>query len=354
MPRPLRTSCDRCHSQKLKCPKQPGVTTCTRCAKAGASCIFSPVGLNVRRTLASPVNEVEIAWQENAHNLEMNLDWPTWEIDGTLTGLLESHVTPPALDLQKSNPRSTCVQQLSALALDIDNVFGLIPSNPGVHMSKDGSIEDMMANWPVKFTQRQALEQLFASAQRLITIYPSTVDVIFKQLDDEDCDNPNCIHRLELPENLEGELGAFASKAYEAKPLDPFIFNLLLTCHTRVTDVLEVLLVHVSMCAKVTLAMPKTQEPQLHIPELKVGDFVASPEFSSSMQAVMLAHIASVLADRAKQLQVKIANTFRDSNSTKQASMYKLQCEVLVEESESKVVALQKMRDVLVKVGYMR
>ncbi|KAF4616217.1 hypothetical protein G7Y89_g15189 [Cudoniella acicularis] len=38
----LRAACDRCHSQKLRCPRQPGQDVCGRCAKAHRSCVFSP------------------------------------------------------------------------------------------------------------------------------------------------------------------------------------------------------------------------------------------------------------------------------------------------------------------------
>jgi hypothetical protein len=37
-----RTACDRCHSQKLKCPKRPGADICERCFKAKTSCSYSP------------------------------------------------------------------------------------------------------------------------------------------------------------------------------------------------------------------------------------------------------------------------------------------------------------------------
>jgi hypothetical protein len=38
----LRTACDRCHSQKLRCPKPTGAEKCDRCRKARAPCEFSP------------------------------------------------------------------------------------------------------------------------------------------------------------------------------------------------------------------------------------------------------------------------------------------------------------------------
>ena len=37
-----RSACDRCHSQKLRCPKRQGADVCERCAKAGTRCCYSP------------------------------------------------------------------------------------------------------------------------------------------------------------------------------------------------------------------------------------------------------------------------------------------------------------------------
>jgi hypothetical protein len=37
-----RSACDRCHSQKLRCPKRPGADICERCLKAKAPCAYSP------------------------------------------------------------------------------------------------------------------------------------------------------------------------------------------------------------------------------------------------------------------------------------------------------------------------
>lgn len=38
----LRVACDRCHSQKLRCPKATGAEKCDRCSKARTPCVFSP------------------------------------------------------------------------------------------------------------------------------------------------------------------------------------------------------------------------------------------------------------------------------------------------------------------------
>ncbi|KAG4433413.1 hypothetical protein IFR05_011099 [Cadophora sp. M221] len=37
-----RAACDRCHSQKIKCPRRDGLEICERCMKARTPCVFSP------------------------------------------------------------------------------------------------------------------------------------------------------------------------------------------------------------------------------------------------------------------------------------------------------------------------
>ena len=50
----LRTACDRCHSQKLRCPRpskadsEKGDKTCNRCRRAGKICVFSKRGKSGR------------------------------------------------------------------------------------------------------------------------------------------------------------------------------------------------------------------------------------------------------------------------------------------------------------------
>jgi hypothetical protein len=37
-----RAACDRCHAQKVRCPKRPDQEFCDRCIKAQSDCVFSP------------------------------------------------------------------------------------------------------------------------------------------------------------------------------------------------------------------------------------------------------------------------------------------------------------------------
>ncbi|KAK2798321.1 hypothetical protein FQN50_008877 [Emmonsiellopsis sp. PD_5] len=40
--RQIRSACDRCHAQKLRCERRHGQDSCARCVRLEASCIFSP------------------------------------------------------------------------------------------------------------------------------------------------------------------------------------------------------------------------------------------------------------------------------------------------------------------------
>lgn len=51
----IRSACDRCHSQKLKCRKLSSSGQCARCMKAQRSCVFSPANRGFR---ANPEAEI--------------------------------------------------------------------------------------------------------------------------------------------------------------------------------------------------------------------------------------------------------------------------------------------------------
>ncbi|KAE8387927.1 hypothetical protein BDV23DRAFT_185928 [Aspergillus alliaceus] len=47
---PSRQACDRCHDLKLRCHRAPNGGDCSRCVKAGATCVFSPSNRGRRPT----------------------------------------------------------------------------------------------------------------------------------------------------------------------------------------------------------------------------------------------------------------------------------------------------------------
>ncbi|KAH8682603.1 hypothetical protein BX600DRAFT_506181 [Xylariales sp. PMI_506] len=357
MPRPLRTSCDRCHSQKLKCPKPPGSTICSRCAKTGATCVFSPAGSNSRRVPTALVHDDGSSFSDTLGALGMDLDWPALDFNSPLISqpaelAAAAQPTPPQeKDLQIDDPRSLCVRQMSDLAVHLDETHSLALAQPLLHLQKAQPVQAMVGQLPDKYLQIICLERLFSSGQRLLEAYPRALEFIFQLKQAEDCQDPECIHHLDLPADLEIPSHQLRGPSMD---FDSFLLNLLLLCHTRFTDILNVLLEHVNSCAKVALAKPELKDPELHIPELRVGSFVASPESSSAMQIVLLVHITSMLAKRAQMLGDRVSEATKGHEQLKEARLLNMQCEILIEGAQTKVTALQTTRDALTKIGFMK
>jgi hypothetical protein len=305
---------------------------------------------------ATPVYEdyLPFATPPMENGLNLDFDWPPLEFDGSLSTPTDPPPSAPEPtpdienDCSLTDPAAICARQLSDLSVEIDRVYSNIPTHVIMHISKNDPISDVAKTWAEKYSQRQCLEKLFTAGQQLLDIYPRAVGLILKPEQDEDCQDTACLHRQDLPSELQDYFTAAGGKKI---PVDMVLLNLLITCHMRVSDILGHMLFHVQMCAKITLALPE-KEPDMQIPELRVGNFVASAEASSTMQLMLLIHIMSGLAERAKKLNDRVNEATKEDSSTKQARMIKLQCEVLVDGAESRVLELQKVRDIVNKLGF--
>ncbi|KAI1451847.1 hypothetical protein F4805DRAFT_70735 [Annulohypoxylon moriforme] len=358
MPRPLRSSCDRCHSQKLKCPKEPGVATCTRCFKAGTPCIFSPAGLGTRRNILTPT------YLDGDLNMNMNMNMNT-QFDWPSLDLGDAPVTSPDTFLEfqsgtaqqigqaetaSQDPRSTCIRQLTTLAAGIDIVSQELSSISRVHVPKNRPIEEYHSKFIGDNTRHLWVEQLFTHAQHLIDIYPQALKIIFDKLDGSECKDPDCFHAVELPDEL---AAFFTGLDDDQDKIDIFLFNLLASCHAKVVDVIGLVVHCARVCTQVTLASPNLVEPDVQIPEVRVGNFVATNTAASTMQTVLLIHIAEVLVDYAQQINQQITATCKHENST-QVQMLKLQCKLLEEKATSRMRLLKQVKTLFAKIGFMK
>ncbi|KAI0882369.1 uncharacterized protein GGS22DRAFT_50899 [Annulohypoxylon maeteangense] len=354
MPRPLRSSCDRCHSQKLKCPKELGVTTCTRCLKAGTPCVFSPAGLGTRRSMLTPV------YLDDDLNTSVNaqFDWPSLDFGDALGTLpdtiqdLQPDTTQQArqADAASQDPRSTCIRQLTTLAVDVDLVSRDLSSISRVHAPKNLPIEKYHSRFIENNTRHLCIEQLFTHAQRLIDIYPQALRIIFDKVDNAECEDPDCFHAVELPDEL---AAFFTGLDDDQDKIDVFLFNLLASCHSKVVDAVGLVVHCARTCTQVTLTSPDLTQPDVRIPEVRVGSFVATSASSSTMQTVLLIHIGEVLVDYAQQISQQIATAFEHENST-QTQMLKLQCKLLEEKSTSKMRFLKQVKILFAKMSFAK
>ncbi|KAK7753049.1 hypothetical protein SLS62_004999 [Diatrype stigma] len=240
-----------------------------------------------------------------------------------------------------------------------------MPSASSFRAPRDQPIEKVLDRYSEIFNPRPLLERLFTSGQVLIDLYPDVLEILFsttgvqQQSGDRQHADGSCLHDLDYVHASSGDVPWSVEEASAAQPaaaadeLDVFLFNLLVLCHTRVLDIFEKLLSHAALCAKLSLAHPSGKEPpRANVPELRVGSFVASASSSSTMQAVLLGHIASVLKTRSQQLSRKLSETLGgNENDDKISRVVRLQCEVLEESAGDRVKPLQEVKDRLNDLG---
>lgn len=363
MPRPLRSSCDRCHAQKLKCPKEPGTATCLRCRKAGSSCVFSPAGPAWRRPSAHGAYQTAAVPQRNTQGdvpLDFDLPWPSLLDNGDLPAMNIEYIPPPLSDptpepTTRQDPRSICVRRLSAIAAEIHDVAVEIAPAAALHLAKEGNLEEFYAQHVIHVSHARCIEQVFTLAQRLMDLYPDLLRILPSKQGlsaDGGCSDLDCCHNYDIAEE-------FADIFVEADPthgpIDSFLLNLLAACHGKISDVLDYIISATKFCAKVTAASPDLIQPRLHIPEFRIGSFVASETSAPTMHATLFAHIASVLGENAKRLRKTVEDASKETDSPDKAmKMMLLQCELLEERSETQAVQFTRIRDGLTRYAYTK
>ncbi|KAK7983197.1 hypothetical protein PG989_010599 [Apiospora arundinis] len=362
MPRAPRTSCDRCHAQKLKCAKQYGSRTCSRCMKAGTTCIFSPPGrvtdhqTPAAAVASSPAHtqqqypQVPIALQD----LDMHFDWPPmtldtpWEQLPGLTPELTHGPDSAASSSEQTEPpedlRTSVVRRLSKLSTEFDKVYASASTEELRHVPNDDFIREIATKWGKEHNQQKVLEQLFASTQQLVDIYPEAMKQIFREREKMDCQDPGCIHHEPLPAKYADALGVGEDDGMALEGIDHFLFDHLHLCHSRLNDVLGSLLLRLKMCNLIATRTPVLTESDFDVPTLTVGNVVVSSQSATSMQALLVVHIATSLASRAQKLKETMARATQQANTSK-ARLLGLRCDVLMEESESRLKLLRIARD---------
>ncbi|RYP54368.1 hypothetical protein DL769_010371 [Monosporascus sp. CRB-8-3] len=332
MPRPLRTSCD------------------------------SPAGPAARRAVSAviPVSENAFSFQASVDDdLGMQVDWQQLDFGCALPAtseIAQDDQPETAREAASSGPsasedsRSAYVRQLTTLAADLDKVYREIPAAPAVHMSGDRPFEEFMSRYTEKYDQERCLEQLFSAGQILIDIYPHIMEILPKETQAVICLDGDCTH---LSSDVHSSNRETCQSRGIAQKLDIFLLNLLILCHSRLLNVFGNLHSHVHVCAQITMIYPNGGEPKVHVPELRVGNFVASASSSSTMQVVLLTHIASVLKTRAEQLGRNVAEALGSGPDDKQSRMLRLQCEILEESAKSRLEELQQVKERLDELGFL-
>ncbi|KAB5550020.1 hypothetical protein GE09DRAFT_1035079 [Coniochaeta sp. 2T2.1] len=322
---PIRTrqSCDRCHGQKLKCPKKPGSAICARCEKAGSACVFSPAGGHPEPGVDAPP-----------------LTPPTEET-ATTTTTTKKPETP-------DDPKSVCVKQLSKVMLDLDAIWTAIFPRSRLHIPFDDLVDKTIAELSKKFSNDQLLQDFFGAAQGLIDVYPVATKLLLRLCPEDDtCNDPSCIHTLPVPAALR-PLGEYVDARNSPSTIDLALGNLLLSCHLRVLDVLDQIFMLAILCFKITMNSPHPQEPKYDVSVVKIGTFTPTRDASAFMQAFLMKHLVQRLRAAAQKLGAAVAAKVQDAEG-KETKLFSMQCEILLERHERKMQQLHVLGDELLE-----
>lgn len=316
MPGPNRTrlACDRCHSQKLRCPKQPGSAICTRCLKASKQCTYSPPGTistcgSGNFAAVADLMAIDESLQDNNF-----FNWASQEcMDFNDLLPLEGH---PSNDGTASNeqslsdqsnspidepidPSQLCASRLAKLLLDMGSLWAKMPVKSALHLAQSTSHEEHVKKLTNTIATKAVLETIFGLAQRLIDLYPDAINIALPGETGHlgACDIPDCTHQLALPSALDA-IEKEVTGRQGAPNIDLPLANVLVACHSRLLDLIDCFFLLVTSCIRVTVASPDRREPEFDGPEMRVGSFVASKTAAVSMQITLLKHLMVGGSDR--------------------------------------------------------
>lgn len=338
-----RSACDRCHAQKLRCSKQPGYLVCDRCRTARAKCVYSPPGTSLSGTIRStspwPVPETAVGTvaadpytygQDASHHLDTTaFDWTldtqgNYDFNSFLLPLASSPVVngtageadgdnnasalassscEPSRFNSATSPRNTnihqiaCLQNLTKILLEADDLLSRLPLQTTLHVQQTDSHIGLLKRLPETMPTNTTMERFFGLAQRLIDAYPAALDASLpkKSPPDATCDITDCTHTLDLPASLLKLESEVVAEISSATP-DVSLVNLVVSCHTRLLDILDRFFLMVTACTRVTLA--SGQEPEFDLSELHVGSFVPQRPAAVLMQITLLERLVAGLANR--------------------------------------------------------
>ena len=114
-----RRACDRCHAQKIRCPRgnQHSKESCSRCSNAGVRCVYSPALLTGR-----PVTNPIILSTQMSNNSALPFSSTSWD---SMDVPSPSNLAPPInyLDNGTWNPQVLSLENTFDPNLDLDQAF---------------------------------------------------------------------------------------------------------------------------------------------------------------------------------------------------------------------------------------
>ncbi|KAF3764752.1 hypothetical protein M406DRAFT_107147 [Cryphonectria parasitica EP155] len=388
-----RAACDRCHSQKLRCPKQAGSIVCARCLKAGTPCTYSPPGTSVLlpRAATGIISLEEDAMCEAGEGQVSSpfagaFDWGSTAANFDFNNFF-SAVTPPSVAQQDpalvqpstasrpptthlgstkdvsfdepASTRSTCLRKLTGLLAEAESLSARLPFRPSLHISKNDLQEASLKVLAEKMSTKSLLEDFFVVAQQLVDVYPAAVSAATTPDPQSGaaaaaaaaaaaCTQPDCTHTVELPPAArEIEQHLYPSTA------DMALANLLFACHTRLLDILDGMFQLMTSCVRVTIA--SRREPDFDVSEMRVGSFVPQRTAAVLMQIALMRHLVARLTDRLGAFGERIASWAGGgaAEASLEGDILRMQHELLAKRQSKNTAQVGLIEEFLLKMDFL-
>lgn len=259
----------------------------------------------------------------------------------SLRDLVSSHqaATAEALETEaEAEPAPACGRTLAELQVDIDATLGILPTPPLLHLpaDDDATVAARLAEMVPRLSTRSFMEHIFVVIQRLTDLYPEAVDEALgtasgrpPRQEEEPCQIPNCVHRHELPLEFAAGLDETALQ-YSDVVVDLALAGQLVSCHLRLLDVLDRLVLYALSCFRLKAAASQVRHPDFLLPELKVGSFTPVGSSAQLMQVVLIKDMIDKLSQHLKHFSDAVDAEVPETPSLGTRSL-KLQTELLDE-----------------------
>lgn len=322
----VRQACDRCHSKKLRCTRRNDMERCVRCAKANASCTFSPATKPNRMpqggdsSSSSSTGGVGFDWfgsYPTANGIEAGLGEP---VQGAPTGLA-------------SLPELMCT---------LDGLWHGMPAADVCHISLQDMGQYLQYLAGATFIG-SVLDQVLAATQKLQDVYHLAIkDSATAKCDapSTGCSSDSCMH-----------LQSSTDSASSAE-IDFTALTLLVACHLRLLDILGNISKHGSLCLKMANSLPPAERPQFPFPQLQMGSFVMSQDKMAGTIITMTIDQQHSLLKSATQLTESTQCSGPQENSAL-ARMQSMQNAALLERANTTLDAFKKMAEMFADVDLL-
>lgn len=237
------------------------------------------------------------------------------------------------------------VQHLSSLLVSLDAIYRHFPSTQLYHTSKD-HLKHWANAMGDQFDLKAHLESVIDYTSQLSNLYLTTIKLAApgkpaKEVDEE-CTVPRCVHE-----------DGFSEELVPAPAVDYALLNALVACHTRLLDLVGMLLGHGKICGSVVSKhLPEGEQPFFDIPEIRIGKLVITQDKAAAYFVTFLADLLRGLCDKIDVLEA--FNSSPVGRRDQESRVLELQCEILRDRTKAEMHGMVDLSKAMKKKGLIK